>query len=76
MGFRYGVHHVRWTVEDTAGGGAAVRIPDLQAMIVGPLDGPLERDDEGWPETAAVHEAFRDASLPGVVRPWITPRIT
>jgi hypothetical protein len=68
MGFRYGVHHVRWTVEDG--------IPDLHAMIVCPLDGPLERDDEGWPETAAVHEAFRDVTLPGVVRPWITPRIT
>jgi hypothetical protein len=75
MGFRYGVHHVRWTVEDVAGG-AAVRIPDLQAMIVGPLDGPLERDGEGWPETAAVHAALRDASPPGVIRPWITPRIT
>jgi hypothetical protein len=68
----YEVHHVRWMVEE-----GGVRIPDLHAMIVGPLDGPLERKDKGWPETAAVHAALHGRMrVSGVVRPWITPRIT
>jgi hypothetical protein len=34
--FGYEVHHVRWAVEE-----GGVRTPDLHAMIVGRLDGPL-----------------------------------
>jgi hypothetical protein len=70
--FGYEVHHVRWMVEE-----GGVRIPDLHAMIVGPLDGTLEREDKGWPETAAVHAALHGRMrVRGVVHPWITSRIT
>jgi hypothetical protein len=35
-------------------------------MIVGPLDGPLERDGQDWPETAAVHAALHSITVAGI----------
>jgi hypothetical protein len=69
-GFSYGVNHVRWEIEEG---------PDLHAMIVGPVDGPLDRDGEDWTELAAIIRASPEYT-PGnrgryVVGPWITPRI-
>ena len=40
-GFSYEVNHVRWEIEEG---------PDLHAMMVGPIDGPLDRDGQDWPE--------------------------
>ncbi len=62
-----------------------VRVPrheegsDLHAMIVGPVDGSLDRDGEDWTELAAIIRASPEYT-PGnrgryIVGPWITPRI-
>jgi hypothetical protein len=69
--FCYDLCHILWK---------PARRDPFHALVIGPIDGPLDRDSAEWPEWTAIKATLPgyDPQAPGryIVGAWITPRIS